>query len=326
MTTASKSVALVKPEIYLRSSILGTQVINQANASRLGVVNQIWVDPEQMQVLVFEVSRQAFSSAFLTLELSQITTLGRDALLVNSDEVFDDLDLTGLAKITGSQVLTTETGLVLGKVKDFLFNSASGLISELILSRTGIPLLPGVIDSTYRMQADEVLSVGERRIIVAEGTESRLLTEQESIFERFSIATPPWKSRQSGEVRGALPRSFEDEDELYEDEYEEDYEEELDEEVEAFDEIYAEDEPEPMPRRPRPPRQPDRPVAEPEPKPEPTATATSPQPAEAEVPAPEDTGDRTSPEPDPATLNPVPPPEATAWEDQPERSSSSTGG
>lgn len=311
MTTASKSVALVKPEMYLRSSILGTQVINQANANRLGIVNQIWVDPEQMQVLVFEVSQQAFSSGALTVELSQITTLGRDALLVSSDEVFDELDLTGLAKITGSQVLTTETGLVLGKVKDFRFNSASGLISELVLSRLGIPFLPGVIDSTYRMQAHEVLSVGDRRIIVAEGAEARLITEQESIFERFSIATPPWKSRPMEGVRGALPRSFDEgEDELYEEEYEEELEDE------AFDEIYAEDEPEPMPRRPRSPQQPTRPPVAPEPDPEPAVSAIpSPDPA-AQI-------DQTEAQPDPEVLNPVPPPEATAWEDQPERSPSS---
>lgn len=332
MTTASKSVALVKPETYLRSSILGTQVINQANAERLGIINQIWVDPEQMQVLVFEVGRQAFSGSSLTMELSQVTALGRDAILVSSEEVFDELDLTGLAKITGCQVLTTETGIVLGKVKDFLFNSASGLISELILSRLGIPLLPGYIDSTYRMQADDVLSVGDRRIIVAEGTDTRLTIQQKSIFEQLNIATPSWR-REPGDVR-ALPRSFdEQEEDVFEDEYEEDYEGEYGEEVDAFDEVYAEDESErePVPRRPRPPRQPAAPPAEPEAfQPESSVTTESQAvgPSDDGAAAASTAGVMASDNSlqDPDAFSPVPPPEATAWEEQPEENRSSSSG
>ncbi|MFS8880594.1 PRC-barrel domain-containing protein [Synechococcus sp. H55.11] len=251
MTTGKGSVALVRSEVRRRSQVLGTQVISQVNAARLGVVSEVWADLEAKQVLVLGVLEKAFAGSPRLLNLRQVTALGQDAILVPNDEVFDDLDLEGLSRVVGSEVVTEE-GIRLGKVKDFQFNSVSGLITGLILSNLGLTFLPGFILSTYLLPADEIVSVGGERLIVADGAETRLTQLAKGILETLGLGKPPWESGVS--PAPALPSAVEGYavEEDYEEEYEEEYEEGAEEDP------YAEAEPEPQseatpPRRPEPP-------------------------------------------------------------------------
>ncbi len=231
MTAANESVneslVVASSQNCKRSQILGTQVISQATAARLGLVDQVWVDLEQKQVLVLGVRQAAFSGGSQLLELSQVSALGRDALLIRSEEVFDDLDLDGLVKLVGSDVVT-EAGIRLGKVKDFIFEPSSGLLTDLVLSALGIPLLSGYVDTTYLMAVGDILSAGSRRIIAVGGAETRLVIEQENLLRRwFNVGVAPWESPpQAALPSSTLAEEIEEEvfDEGYEDEYEEEYE------------------------------------------------------------------------------------------------------
>ncbi|MFS8864545.1 PRC-barrel domain-containing protein [Synechococcus sp. H55.9] len=241
----------MRSEVRRRSQVLGTQVISQVNAARLGVVSEVWADLEAKQVLVLGVLEKAFAGSPRLLDLRQVTALGQDAILVPNDEVFDDLDLEGLSRVVGSEVVTEE-GIRLGKVKDFQFNSVSGLITGLILSNLGLTFLPGFILSTYLLPADEIVSVGGERLIVADGAETRLTQLAKGILETLGLGKPPWESGVS--PAPALPSAVEGSavEEDYEEEYEEEYEEGAEEDP------YAEAEPEPQseatpPRRPEPP-------------------------------------------------------------------------
>ncbi|MFS8851965.1 PRC-barrel domain-containing protein, partial [Synechococcus sp. R5-16] len=102
MTTGKGSVALVRSEVRRRSQVLGTQVISQGNAARLGVVSEVWADLEAKQVLVLGVLEKALAGSPRLMELRQVTALGQDAVLVPSEEVFDNLDLAGLSRVVGS--------------------------------------------------------------------------------------------------------------------------------------------------------------------------------------------------------------------------------
>jgi len=243
MTTGKGSVALVRPEVRRRSQVLGTQVISQANAARLGVVSEVWADLEARQVLVLGVLEKAFAGSPRLLELRQVTALGQDAILVPSDEVFDNLDLEGLSQVVGSEVVTEE-GIRLGKVKDFEFNSVSGLITGLILSNLGLTFLPGFILSTYLLPAEEIIAVGGERLIVADGAESRLTQLSKGILETLGLGKPPWLAAAASAP--ALPRSAADAE--AEKHYEETYAEEYAEEEDTESELP----PEPVPPPPSP--------------------------------------------------------------------------
>ncbi len=291
MTTGKESVALVRSEVRRRSQVLGTQVISQANAARLGIVSQVWADLEAKQVLVLGVLEKAFAGAPRLLELRQVTALGQDALLVPNDEVFDNLDLEGLSRVVGSEVVT-EGGIRLGKVKDFEFNSVSGIITGLVLSNLGLTFVPGFILSTYLLSTDEIVSIGGDRLIVEDGAETRLTQLAKGILETLGLGKPPWEAAVT--LNPALPSPIDST--AVEDE--EDYDEEYGEEYEAEEEdIYAEEEPEPEPQPERPRR------AEPAPAPE--------QPKWEQEYTTEDTPAQ------PASESPAPESPADVWEDKP---------
>ncbi len=317
--TTNEPVAIVRAEPCRRSQILGTQVINQASAARLGIIDQVWVDVIARQVVALGVlgpPRPLEPGAMVLMDLNQARAVGPDAILVDSEEAFESYPPVeeGLVKVVGFEVVT-EAGVRLGKVKDFIFEPGSGFLSDLVLSNLGIPLLPGQIDSTYLLASEEILEVGPRRLIAAEGAETQCVAETTSYFLKwFNIGKPAWEQR---EPIAALPpgrasifeEDYEDRyDQSYDDypDYEEDYE--YEQAYDDYDAVY-EPEPEPEPIRPRRPRS--RRVVPTPPIPRPSA---APVPPVKEDPSPEEIWETeenpqstpvTSESPVAAELNPV---------------------
>ncbi|MEL7084934.1 MAG: PRC-barrel domain-containing protein, partial [Cyanobacteria bacterium J06597_1] len=236
-------------ELRLRSQILGTQTIARDTAMRLGVVNQVWVNLDRKQVLALDVLRgQVFGGDVIGLAFGQVGAFGRDAILVDNEDVFDNLDTDELSRVIGSTVVT-ETGVTLGRIRDFAFDSETGEIAYFILSNLGIPYLPGILDSTYEMAAAEITNGGGDRLIVAEATETRLTVLKKSFLETtFGIGKPPWMADELPILPSAAADLDDDEEDYYEDEYAEEYEEEEADEPEYGESVYAEEaEPEPEP-------------------------------------------------------------------------------
>lgn len=233
-------------ELRLRSQILGTQTIARDTAMRLGVVNQVWVNLEQKQVLALDVLRgQVFGGDVIGLEFGRVGAFGRDAILVENEDVFDNLDPDELSRVIGSTVVT-ETGVTLGRIRDYAFDPETGEIAYFILSNLGIPYLPGILDSTYEMAAADIINGGGDRLIVAEATETRLTVLKKSFLETtFGIGKPPWMVDELPTLPSAAV-DLDDDEEYYEDEYAEEYEEEDADEPEYGESVYAEEaEPEP---------------------------------------------------------------------------------
>ncbi len=187
MTTTSES-----ESVRQRSSILGTQVISKATARRLGVVSQLWLDMDQRQVVALSVRENLITGTPQYMSLSNISLLGPDAILVDDEDVFEDLNVDAFTSLIGSEVVT-ETGELLGKVRDFKFDSETGEVFHLILSSLGIPLIPAQIVSTYELDVQEIIAVGRDRIIVTEGMEERLTQLTVGVLERIGIGKPPWE-------------------------------------------------------------------------------------------------------------------------------------
>ncbi|MBD2099704.1 PRC-barrel domain-containing protein [Leptolyngbya sp. FACHB-261] len=185
MTTTSEPVRQ-------RSSILGTQVISKATARRLGVVSQLWLDMDQRQVVAVSVRDNLIAGTPQYMSLSSIALLGPDAILVDNEDVFEDINVDAYTSLIGSEVVT-ETGELLGKVRDFKFDPGNGEIFQLILSSLGIPLIPSQVVSTYELDVNEIIAVGRDRIIVTEGMEERLTQLTVGILERLGIGKPPWE-------------------------------------------------------------------------------------------------------------------------------------
>jgi sporulation protein YlmC with PRC-barrel domain len=185
--------------IRQRASVLGLQVISKATGVRLGIVTQIWLDVDQRRAMGLSVAERFIPGTPIGIgdtfymSLDRIALLGPDAILVNDESVLEDILVTErYTNLIGNEVVT-ESGELLGKVRDFKFEPETGDLKYLILAAVGNPTIPSSLISTYELDVNEIIAVGRDRIIVTEGMEDRLVQLTKGILERIGLGKPPWE-------------------------------------------------------------------------------------------------------------------------------------
>jgi sporulation protein YlmC with PRC-barrel domain len=126
------------------------------------------------------------------MQLSSIRQVG-DVILVDDDDVLeDDLNLTPYSTMINSEVIT-ESGEMLGKLRDLKFDVVTGKLESIIIASFGLPKIPDQVISTYELPVDEIVSSGPERLIVFEGAEEKLVQLSVGILERLGIGRAPWE-------------------------------------------------------------------------------------------------------------------------------------
>lgn len=178
-----------------RSDFLGTQVITRNTGKRLGAVSQIWVDVDSGEVVALGLREQVLpgvmSGTEHIMQLSSIRQVG-DVILVDDDDVLeDDLNLNPFSTMTNCEVVT-ESGEVLGRLRDFKFDVVTGKLESIVIGSLGLPRIPEQVISTYELPVDEIVTSGPDRLIVYEGSEDKLVQISVGILERLGIGRAPW--------------------------------------------------------------------------------------------------------------------------------------
>jgi sporulation protein YlmC with PRC-barrel domain len=180
----------------LRSDIVGTQVITRSTGRRLGVVSQLWVDLDRLEVLALGLQENILSKVIASNEkvmlLSDIRQMG-DVLLVDDDAVLDsDINTAPFSSLVNSEVIT-ESGEGLGRVRGFKFDVITGKLETLVIASLGLPQIPDQVVSTYELPVEEIVSTGPDRIIVFEGSEEKLVQLSVGLLERLGLGSAPWE-------------------------------------------------------------------------------------------------------------------------------------
>jgi sporulation protein YlmC with PRC-barrel domain len=185
--------AMTTDNVRLRSEFLNTQVITRDTGKRLGVVKELLVDIDQREVVALGMRDNALSVAGMPkyMYLNSLSQSG-DVILVENEDVLEDVDVEAFSKLINSEVIT-ETGELLGKVRDFQFGLPDGKVSSLIIASIGLPQIPDQVISTYELPVEEIVSSGPNRLIVFEGAEERLVQLSVGFLERLGIGRPPWE-------------------------------------------------------------------------------------------------------------------------------------
>ncbi len=176
-----------------RSDILNTQVIARNNGKRLGVISQLWVDIDQREVVALSLRDNllAIGGVPRYMFLSSIRQVG-DVILVENEDAIEDVDTDAFSSLVNSEVIT-ETGELLGRVRNFQFDEENGKVSSLIIASFGLPQIPQQLLSTYELPIEEIVSSGPNRLIVFEGAEQRLNQLTMGVLERIGIGRAPWE-------------------------------------------------------------------------------------------------------------------------------------
>ncbi|WP_088243089.1 PRC-barrel domain-containing protein [Calothrix rhizosoleniae] len=184
---------MTSEQITRRSDILNTQVITRDNGKRLGIVNQIWVDVDQREVVAFSLRDSLISVSSIPryMYLENVNQIG-DVILVDDEDVIEDIDVDIFSNLINWEVIT-ENGEVLGKVRGFKFNAENGKIYSIVIASLGLPQIPDQFLSTYELSIEEIVSTGPNRLIVFEGAEERVTQLTVGLLERLGLGKAPWE-------------------------------------------------------------------------------------------------------------------------------------
>ena len=233
--------------LWLRSELMGTQVITTDTGRRLGVVGEVIVDIDRREVVALGL-RDNPLTRFLPglpkwMPLESIKQVG-DVILVDSlDSLSESFSPERYGKVINCQVIT-ESGQLLGRVLGFSFDIETGDLISLVMGAVGVPLLGEGVLSTWEIPVEEIVSSGTDRIIVYEGAEEKLKQLSSGLLEKLGVGGSSWDEREvngysanlvpvenqllSGSESEQQNNLVEEYEEVVEqDDYEDDYEDEL---------------------------------------------------------------------------------------------------
>jgi len=188
--------AVPSDRLWLRSELMGTQVITRDTGRRLGLVGEVVVDIDRREVVALGL-RDNPLTRFLPglprwLPLDQIRQVG-DVILVDTvDSLSENFLPDRFNKVINCQVIT-ESGDQLGRVLGFSFDIETGELLTLVMGALGVPLLGEGVLSTWEMPVDEIVSSGPDRIIVYEGAEEKLKQLNSGFLEKLGVGNSGWE-------------------------------------------------------------------------------------------------------------------------------------
>ena len=193
--------------LWLRSELMGTQVITTDTGRRLGVVGEVVVDIDRREVVALGL-RDNPLTRFLPglpkwMPLESIKQVG-DVILVDSlDSLSAGFAPERYGKVINCQVIT-ESGQLLGRVLGFSFDIETGDLISLVMGAVGVPLLGEGVLSTWEIPVEEIVSSGTDRIIVYEGAEDKLNQLSSGLLEKLGVGGSALEERDANRYSGNL--------------------------------------------------------------------------------------------------------------------------
>ena len=207
--TGSDPNATPSDRLWLRSELMGTQVITRDTGRRLGVVGEVVVDIDRREVVALGL-RDNPLTRFLPglprwMPLQSIRQVGDVILVDSADSLSEGFNPDRYSTVINCQVIT-EAGEQLGRVLGFSFDIETGELTTLVLGALGVPLLGEGVLSTWELTVEEIVSSGPDRIIVYEGAEEKLKQLGTGLLEKLGIGGSSWEEEERERFRGgAVP-------------------------------------------------------------------------------------------------------------------------
>ncbi|MFM7087155.1 MAG: PRC-barrel domain-containing protein [Cyanobium sp.] len=193
--------------LWLRSELMGTQVITRDSGRRLGVVGEVVVDIDRREVVALGL-RDNPLTRFLPglprwMPLASIRQVGDVILVDSADSLSESFDPERYSKVINCQVIS-ESGVQLGRVLGFSFDIETGDLTTLVIGAVGVPLLGEGVLSTWELAVEEIVSSGTDRIIVYEGAEEKLRQLGTGLLEKLGIGGASWEQEERERFRGTV--------------------------------------------------------------------------------------------------------------------------
>ncbi len=185
--------------LWLRSELMGTQVITRDTGRRLGLVGEVIVDIDRREVIALGL-RDNPLTRFLPglprwMPLDRIRQVGDVILVDSADSLSEGFSPDRYSRVINCEVIT-ESGQQLGRVLGFSFDIETGELTTLVMGALGVPLLGEGVLSTWEIPVEEMVSSGPDRIIVYEGAEEKLKQLNTGFLEKLGVGGASWEEQE----------------------------------------------------------------------------------------------------------------------------------
>lgn len=166
------------------TDVIGEKVITLDKGKEVEDVDDVIYEPRENRVLALLVNGGGLFSDAKVILIPDIKSIGRDAVIVESDMVLKDVsnvpqNVRSIARsdthLTKMEVVT-EGGNKLGYVSDILFDSKTGAVEEFEVSQGGFR---DVSSGKKRVKSLDIITVGEDAMIVKGFTEEKFKQQAE---------------------------------------------------------------------------------------------------------------------------------------------------
>ncbi|HEY9806055.1 MAG TPA: PRC-barrel domain-containing protein, partial [Candidatus Obscuribacterales bacterium] len=175
---------MASPQAIARQGeLLNRLVLDRDTAEELGRVDQIWMVPELHRVMGIICTSGFLKGKKQMFTLVQIEAFGTDSIVVNASHTsVNPEDIKPIDSLIGREVWT-DAGNKIGKLTDYLFDPATGEITQYLFVSRGWSSLT---DGSYLLQPSMILGLGSKRVMISNNAAQEISIYTEGIKHKVA--------------------------------------------------------------------------------------------------------------------------------------------
>lgn len=160
-----------RPQTIRHNQLLNQLVIDRTTMEELGQIEVVWMYPQVHRVLGFVCHSGFLGKQKAAFKLKQITALGENSVLVTAKPTETDAERVRQLESLVHCEVWSDQGNRVGQIIDFVFDLETGEIHHYLLVAGRLAALT---DGIYQLPPRKIMSLGRKRVLIAEATIARL--------------------------------------------------------------------------------------------------------------------------------------------------------
>jgi uncharacterized protein YrrD len=191
-------------EIVKQSDFLNQLVLDRQTLEEMGRVEMLWMYPQVHRVLGVVCKSGFLGNKKSVFKLSQVTAIGSGGVLTQAEPEPTGADKVSQLESLIQHEIWSDDGNRIGKVIDCLFHLQTGEITRYLFASSG---WMGVIGEVYELSPAQIISFGNKRILVAESAIDQFPLHREGLPKKLAQAKDSLTQEATQELRSLTQRA-----------------------------------------------------------------------------------------------------------------------
>ncbi len=166
-----------------QSELLDRLVLDFDTTEIVGRVKKLWLDVKSNRVKGLTCAHGTFNREKHSFSWDKVVTVGHDSILVKTEDR-EEVEPESIDNVIGLKIWT-DAGNKLGRLADYCIDTTTGTVTAYLFTSNG---WRGIAGGTYILDPDAIITVGSKRVIVAETGIQNAEQYEESISQKIQHA------------------------------------------------------------------------------------------------------------------------------------------